>query len=194
VKKSVFALVFGERLAALPLGLCSLRVGDHRTHLASHELQEGEVVVVDRAALVQAEHERADWRRRALLSTCDGGVSRKNETWQEWQGWAFARVRMRSLVSTETLQTSGSSERLRTGANLAGSCHAEGRGFESHHPLLNRGERTSSAVAGLPEPSRSNSSIAATLARTSGIGTNPSLTIATVAQRRAKWMLEHWEH
>jgi hypothetical protein len=28
------------------------------------------------------------------------------------------------------------SERARTGANIARSCHAEGRGFESHHPLL----------------------------------------------------------
>jgi hypothetical protein len=28
-----------------------------------------------------------------------------------------------------------SSERARTGANIAGICHAEGRGFESHHPL-----------------------------------------------------------
>jgi hypothetical protein len=27
------------------------------------------------------------------------------------------------------------SERARTGANIAGTCHAEGRGFESHHPL-----------------------------------------------------------
>src|SRR5690348_8052311 len=27
------------------------------------------------------------------------------------------------------------SERARTGANIAGSCRAEGRGFESHHPL-----------------------------------------------------------
>jgi hypothetical protein len=35
------------------------------------------------------------------------------------------------------------SERTRTGAHIAGPCHAEGRGFESHHPLsetpLNRG-------------------------------------------------------
>ena len=27
------------------------------------------------------------------------------------------------------------SERARTGANAAHTCHAEGRGFESHHPL-----------------------------------------------------------
>jgi hypothetical protein len=28
------------------------------------------------------------------------------------------------------------SEHERTGAKVADSCHAEGRGFESHHPLL----------------------------------------------------------
>jgi hypothetical protein len=38
----------------------------------------------------------------------------------------------------ETLQTSGLSERERTGANIARICHAEGRGFESHHPLLEK--------------------------------------------------------
>ena len=27
------------------------------------------------------------------------------------------------------------SERAQTGANAAHTCHAEGRGFESHHPL-----------------------------------------------------------
>jgi hypothetical protein len=55
--------------------------------------------------------------------------------WQEWQGSAFARVRLRSLTRTKTLQKSSLSERARTGANTARICHAEGRGFEPHHPL-----------------------------------------------------------
>jgi hypothetical protein len=64
-------------------------------------------------------------------------VSRSpNRTWQERQGSAFARVRSRSLARSETLETSGLSARLRTGANIARTCHAEGRGFESHHPLV----------------------------------------------------------
>jgi hypothetical protein len=58
------------------------------------------------------------------------------EAWQEWQGSAFARVRSRSLARANTLETSGLSARARTGANIAGICHAEGRGFESHHPLV----------------------------------------------------------
>jgi hypothetical protein len=28
-----------------------------------------------------------------------------SEAWQEWQGWAFVRVRLRSLTPTKTLQT-----------------------------------------------------------------------------------------
>jgi hypothetical protein len=62
--------------------------------------------------------------------------SLSDEAWQEWQGSAFARVRSRSLSRTKTLQKSSLSERARTGANVARTCHAEGRGFESHHPLL----------------------------------------------------------
>jgi hypothetical protein len=65
-----------------------------------------------------------------------GSVSVSHEAWQEWQGWAFARVRWRSLASREALQTSGFSERARTAPNIARTCHAEGRGFESHHPLV----------------------------------------------------------
>jgi hypothetical protein len=55
--------------------------------------------------------------------------------WQEWQGSAFARVRSGSFDWTEARQTDGLSERRRTGANAAHTCHAEGRGFESLHPL-----------------------------------------------------------
>jgi hypothetical protein len=69
------------------------------------------------------------------LLTCGRSVSLPNEAWQEWQGSAFARVRSCSLAGTKTLQTSGLSERARTGANVARICHAEGRGFESLHPL-----------------------------------------------------------
>ena len=68
----------------------------------------------------------------------DGALTRREvptKPWQEWQGSAFARVRSRSLALTNMLQATGLSERERTGANVAGSCHAEGRGFESHHPL-----------------------------------------------------------
>jgi hypothetical protein len=59
----------------------------------------------------------------------------RTEAWQEWQGWAFARVRSRSLTRSKSAETSGLSARTRTGADIARICHAEGRGFESHHPL-----------------------------------------------------------
>jgi hypothetical protein len=42
-----------------------------------------------------------------------------DEAWQEWQGSAFARVRSCSLDRTRTPRTSGLSERVRTGANIA---------------------------------------------------------------------------
>src|SRR6266508_5655862 len=62
-------------------------------------------------------------------------LSVPSQAWQEWQGSAFARVRWRSLARTKILQTRGLSERARTRPNIARTCHAEGRGFESHHPL-----------------------------------------------------------
>jgi hypothetical protein len=43
---------------------------------------------------------------------------------------------LRSPASTEPLQTTRLSERARTGANIARTCHAEGRGFESLRPLV----------------------------------------------------------
>ena len=49
-----------------------------------------------------------------------------------WRSLGFAAVRS---PDPEPLQTGGSSERARTGANIRRPCHAEGRGFESLHPL-----------------------------------------------------------
>ena len=60
-----------ECLAPLPFGLCSFGVGDPRRNLSRNELQEREIVVVDRAALVQAEHQSTDRRRRPLLKRQD---------------------------------------------------------------------------------------------------------------------------
>jgi hypothetical protein len=62
-------------------------------------------------------------------------ASARTGAWQEWQGWAFVRVRSRSLARTKSLQTRRLRARARTGANIAGICHAEGRGFEAYHPL-----------------------------------------------------------
>jgi hypothetical protein len=44
----------------------------------------------------------------------------------------FGRVRS---LGRRPWNQAGLSERARTGANIARTCHAEGRGFESHHPL-----------------------------------------------------------
>src|SRR5262249_14706901 len=60
----------------------------------------------------------------------------RREPWQEWQGAAFVRVRSRSLARSEHWKQAVLSERTRAGANIARICHAEGRGFESLHPLV----------------------------------------------------------
>src|SRR3954447_8807940 len=64
---------------------------------------------------------RGDWRRL---------------TWQQWQRLTFFHVRWCVRSAPTAMQPCGLSEHERTGAKVADSCHAEGRGLESHHPLL----------------------------------------------------------
>ena len=68
---------------------------------------------------------------------------------------AFARGRLRSLQGLNSLQIGGLNERARAGANIAGRCHAEGRGFESHHPLLTKLRNRGFSLAGLAAAFRS---------------------------------------
>ena len=59
------AVELGELLGALALLLVGARVGDRRRDVARHELEEAPVVVVERSARADAEHEHA---RRAASS------------------------------------------------------------------------------------------------------------------------------
>jgi len=77
-------------------------------------------------------------RRRVLAPNpltreCQLGT-RRGKDGKVRRSLGFARVRS---FNRTPRNTRGLSERVRTGANNAGSCHAEGRGFESHHPLSN---------------------------------------------------------
>jgi hypothetical protein len=60
---------------------------------------------------------------------------RRLNPWQEWQGSAFVRVRSRSLALTEPCKQLFGANGCEQERTAARSCHAEGRGFESHHPL-----------------------------------------------------------
>src|SRR5262245_14344129 len=50
-------------------------------------------------------------------------------------GRSFGFARVRSL-ERKAWKHHGLSEPVRTRANIARTCHAEGRGFESNHPLV----------------------------------------------------------
>jgi hypothetical protein len=94
-------------------------------------------------------------RPRARLATpralhprpraCDKRIRIRHLTpWHGWQGSAFARG---SLDCREALQSRRLSERARTGVPI---CHAEGRGFESHHPLRHGARSAVSAFGSCP--------------------------------------------
>ena len=75
--------------------------------------------------------------------------------WSQWSRSSFVQVRSRSGASGDGLQIPPFSEPVRTEANAAPTCHAEGRGFESHHPLqakapLERGSLLSADGFGQP--------------------------------------------
>jgi hypothetical protein len=91
--------------------------------------------------------------------------------------FATAAVRSRDLVHVERRE-----ERLKSAC-----ISTQPISFTAATPAGIRGERTSSAVAGRPSPSRRRSSIAATLARTSGIDASirarsPQAAHSTVSQ------------
>jgi hypothetical protein len=79
--------------------------------------------------------------RRGWVSASQGtspSPGRRLDPWQEWQGSAFVWVRSRSLALTEPCKQLFGANGCEQERTAARSCHAEGRGFESHHPLLRR--------------------------------------------------------
>jgi hypothetical protein len=72
-------------------------------------------------------------RRHQIVPCCARSPSEL--AWSQWSRSSFVRVRSCSVPCEDDLQIRTFSERARTGANAALTCHAEGRGFESHHPL-----------------------------------------------------------
>ena len=66
------------------------------------------------------------------------------DSWSQWSHSAFARVRSGSVDSRNALQIGTLSERVRT---FALTCHAEGRGFESLHPLQQKAPLDGLSVA-----------------------------------------------
>jgi hypothetical protein len=83
------------------------------------------ILVEERRAAVSADGKAAVFRRhRADGDDGCNGCTRRS--------LGFVAVHSRSSKSP---QTAGFGERERTGAYARSICHAEGRGFESHHPL-----------------------------------------------------------
>ena len=81
-----------------------------------------------------ASRSRADLDSRSAVHQPASAVV----AWQQWQQFAFAPVRTVFASRSDLAQRSRSSAPNRIRPNAASACHAEGRGFESHHPLSER--------------------------------------------------------